>query len=130
MKNNYHFLGIIEHGDVTMGLYFPDLEGCVTGGETVNEIITNASDVLKLHLHGMEQDNEIIPEPRAITEISLKKNEIPIIVNADMRAFRENIDNEYVEQVVTIPSWVNNIVQEKGINLSEALQSAIMQQIK
>lgn len=44
---------------------FPDLDGCFTQGATYEEAYANAADALSLHLYGMEEDGEAIPEATA-----------------------------------------------------------------
>ncbi|MGZ8363482.1 MAG: type II toxin-antitoxin system HicB family antitoxin [Caulobacteraceae bacterium] len=59
----FTFPGVAE-GDNDSGysLFFPDLPGCVTAGETLSELAVNAREALALHLEGMAEDGEIIPE--------------------------------------------------------------------
>ena len=45
------------------GVVFPDLPGCVTVGETVQEAAVMAADAAQLHIDGMMDDGEAIPEP-------------------------------------------------------------------
>ena len=42
---------------------FPDLPGIVTEGDTIEEAYLMARDALELHLWGMGDDNDVIPEP-------------------------------------------------------------------
>lgn len=92
MKDNYKFIAILEYGTNTIGVYFPDLDGCITGGDNVDEAIQNASDVLKLHLYGMEEDKEEIPEPSSISDFNLDFNEETVIVDIYMKPFIEIMD--------------------------------------
>lgn len=50
-------------------VYFPDLPGCASYGDTLSEAQKNAQDALGLHLYGMEKDGDPIPAPSAIPEI-------------------------------------------------------------
>ena len=38
------------HKDSTFGVSFPDFPGCVTGGETIEEAIERAADILAAHV--------------------------------------------------------------------------------
>lgn len=80
MKDNYRFIAVLEYCDNSIGVYFPDLDGCISGGDTTDEAIDNASEVLKLHLYGMEKDNDIIPNPSSIDKIKLDPNEVAVVV--------------------------------------------------
>lgn len=50
-------------------VYFPDLPGCVSYGDTLNEARKNAQDALALHLYGLEEDGAPIPAPSAAPEV-------------------------------------------------------------
>lgn len=47
------------------GVYFPDLPGCVSAGETEAEARAGAAEALALHLEGMAEDGEALPRPTA-----------------------------------------------------------------
>lgn len=54
---------VIERGDHNLSAYVPDLPGCVTTGKTVEEIERNIREAIELHLDGMIEDGQSIPEP-------------------------------------------------------------------
>lgn len=82
----YIFPAIIETDDDGYSLYFPDLNGCVTAGDTIEEIIFNAEEALSLHLQGMIDDSENIPEPSDIFEIKLDPttNDMLVSIKVEM----------------------------------------------
>jgi len=45
------------------GVTFPDFPGCVTAGTTLEEAVKLAHEALSLHIRGMVQDREHLPEP-------------------------------------------------------------------
>jgi predicted RNase H-like HicB family nuclease len=52
MQQQY-FTAIIEAGGNSgYGVYFPDLPGCVSAGDTIEEAARNAEEALSLHLRG------------------------------------------------------------------------------
>lgn len=55
---------VIEHGENNLSAYVPDLPGCITTGKTVAEIERNIREAIELHLEGMIEDGEAIPEPQ------------------------------------------------------------------
>jgi len=62
-----YFTAIIEGDRETgYGVFFPDLPGCVSSGDTVDEAVRGAEEALSLHLAGMTEDKEIIPAPTPI----------------------------------------------------------------
>jgi len=48
------FLELAEDG--TVGVVFPDLDGCVSAGDTADEAVANAHEALSLHLEGMAEE--------------------------------------------------------------------------
>ena len=45
------------------GVQFPDLPGCFSAGETLDEAIANASEALAFHIEGLLDAGEKIPTP-------------------------------------------------------------------
>jgi predicted RNase H-like HicB family nuclease len=55
--------------DSDYGVSFPDLPGCVTAGATLDEARAMAVEALALHLDGLIDDGDPIPEPSTLEEI-------------------------------------------------------------
>src|SRR3954452_10996429 len=65
-----HYIGLIhKDADSDFGVSFPDLPGLVTSGTTLDEARDMAEEALALHLQGMVEDREAIPEPSSLEEI-------------------------------------------------------------
>jgi len=60
---------IIERGRRGYGVFFPDLPGCTSAGDTVTEAALNAEEALAGHMLVSEQYGEELPEPSAIDAI-------------------------------------------------------------
>ncbi len=58
---------IEEGGFVAM---FPDLPGCITVGDTIDEVITNIIDAKKAWIGAELEEGRIIPEPKDINDYS------------------------------------------------------------
>ncbi len=43
--------------------YVPDLPGCVSTGDTRDEVERNIQEAIEFHLEGMREDGDPIPEP-------------------------------------------------------------------
>jgi predicted RNase H-like HicB family nuclease len=63
------FPAIVERSATGFGIHFPDLPGCVSAGDTVAETVLNGEQALAMHLAGMREDGEAIPEPSSIDAI-------------------------------------------------------------
>ena len=51
------------------GVDFPDFPGCVTAGHTLEEARHMAAEALALHVEGMIQDREAIPEASTLDTV-------------------------------------------------------------
>ena len=112
-----------------IGIYFPDLDGCVSSGESEQEACHNAKEALSLHLYGMEQDNEEIPSPSSIRGLVLENDESLVLVEVYMPPFRARQKNKFVKKTLTIPHWLNVEAERAGVNFSQALQSTLKEQL-
>ena len=52
------------------GVSFPDFPGCVTAGKTLEEARRMAAEALALHIQGIAEDGETIPEPSTIDDVA------------------------------------------------------------
>ena len=57
---------IHKDAESDFGVSFPDLPGCVTAGATLDEARDMAAEALALHLEGLSEDGEAIPEPGTV----------------------------------------------------------------
>ena len=55
---------VIERGEHTYSAYVPDLPGCVTTGGSIEEIERNIREAIALHLDGLLDEGEEIPDAR------------------------------------------------------------------
>lgn len=51
------------------GVSFPDFPGCITAGSTLEEARQMAAEALSLHISGMQEDGEEIPEPSTLDDL-------------------------------------------------------------
>ena len=60
----------IEPGDAkhAFSVVVPDLPGCFSAGDTLDEAVDNTKEALELWLETVIDDGGSIPEPRSITE--------------------------------------------------------------
>jgi predicted RNase H-like HicB family nuclease len=51
------------------GVSFPDFPGCITAGSTLEEARRMAAEALTLHIEGMREDGEPLPEPSSLDDL-------------------------------------------------------------
>ena len=60
---------VIEKGETSYGAYVPDLPGCIASGETKEEVLRLIHKAIEMHIQGLKEDGETIPEPASSIEI-------------------------------------------------------------
>lgn len=105
---------------------FPDLEGCFTCGDSLEDGLEMAKDVLALVLYGYEKERKEIPLPSALTAFSLADGEFVNYVACDTMVYRKMHSNRAVKKTLSIPEWLNEAAMAMGLNFSQILQEALL----
>ena len=129
MKNYYRYPAYFFFDEDGISIEFPDLPGCLPCATTQAEAFRNAKEALGLHLYGMERDNDPIPEPTPVSQLSPEDGAVVALVEVFMPAVRERHNNKSVNRTVTLPAWLNAVAMERNINFSQVLQDALKAQI-
>jgi predicted RNA binding protein YcfA (HicA-like mRNA interferase family)/predicted RNase H-like HicB family nuclease len=66
-----HYIAIIEDAgpDHAVGVWFPDLPGCTSAGDNIDDALRNAPEALELYAESFEADGKPLPLPRTLTEL-------------------------------------------------------------
>ncbi len=59
------YLIVIEPTGTGFSAYAPDLPGCVSTGQTRQEVETNMKEAIAFHIDGLREEGLPIPEPRS-----------------------------------------------------------------
>ena len=129
MKDRYAYLAVLTFDDDGISIEFPDLPGCLPCADTEEEALRNAQEALGLHLYGMEQDGDPIPEPSSIHALDLASNQVATLVSVYMPLVRSQVKTVLVKKTLTIPAWINALAEEQHINFSQVLQEALKERI-
>jgi predicted RNase H-like HicB family nuclease len=90
------YYGTVCQGGGTFGIVFLDFPGCISAGDTMEEVITMGHEALQLHLDGMVEDGDDIPLPSLIT---IERTKVELDNAADP------VDDE--QWVAVVPILVN-----------------------
>jgi predicted RNase H-like HicB family nuclease len=129
LKNSYIYPAVFEKTATGYCVHFPDLPGCVSSAKSLEEAHRMAAEGLGLHLWGMETDNDDIPEPTPVDNIEMDGGEVVGIVSVWMPPVRAKLDNKAVKKTLTIPSYLNTLAEQKKINFSRVLQTALKKEL-
>lgn len=106
---------------------FPDLEGCHTFGNSVNETLQNAQEALSSHLLTMLEAGDDLPAPRDLATVAAPDDGFTSYVTCNVDPYK---DTRAVKKTLTIPAWLNDRAIARGINFSQALQEALLAAIQ
>ena len=132
MKKEYSFIAVFDFAEDGISISFPNLPGCFScadAGDT-EAAMANAREALGLHLFGMEQDGETIPEPTPVNRLSLGKNQAFSLITVFMPAVRASVRTSFVKKTVSLPAWLAAAADERHINCSKVFQDALMAYIQ
>jgi len=125
-KDVYVYPAVFEKTATGYSVFFPDLPGCFTVGETLEEAHTMAREALGLHLWGFERDGEEIPVPSVVDAIQSEyPGDLIGLIEVSLTSFRAKLDTRSVKKTLTIPYYLNQLAEKKKINFSQELQTAL-----
>lgn len=104
---------------------FPDLPGCITEGDTLEEAYKMAKEAATLHLWNMEDDGDPIPGPTPPDKIQVPEGGFVSLVEVWMPPIRDKMANKAVNKMVTLPKWLNDLAVREKVNVSHVLQDAL-----
>ena len=108
---------------------FPDLLGCVTEGDTLDEAIRMAADALGIYLYSLKEDGEKAPKPSDPADIKVAEHDFISLVTYDEVEYLKRTDNHSVKKTLTIPAWMDTLARENNLNFSNVLQNAIRREL-
>ena len=115
--------------DGSYSINFPDLEGCYTCGDSLEDGIEMAQDALALVLYGYEKESREIPVPTLPSTLPLSENEFTNYIVCDTMKYRKMYNNKAIKKTLTIPEWLNEAATAMGLNFSQVLQEALLQKV-
>ena len=125
----YIYPAIFSEEGYMYNVSFPDLSGCNTFGNNLQEAFDMAEAALSLYLYECEENKIPIQKATRINDIQHKKNEIVSLVSCDTIVYRERFDCTLVKKTVTIESWLNKMAENANLNFSQLLRKAIKNEL-
>lgn len=103
----------------------PDVNGCITTGSDINDTLDNIRDALAACLCTLEDYDRPIPAASAPESIQCEQGSILALVDVDTLKYREETDTRAVRKNVSMPAWLLNLADKRGINCSQVLQEEL-----
>ena len=129
MKDRYSYVAVFTYEEDGIVIEFPDLPGCYpcADKDDTEGALKNAHEALGLHIWGMEQEGEPLPEPSNITQLAICDKQVPVIISVFMPPIRERINSKFVKKTLSLPAWLAAKADEDGVNCSRIFQNALME---
>lgn len=105
METRFYYAALYQDkNEDGFGLAFPDFPGCVTSGESLEELAKNAEEALSLHVEGMQDDGENIPIPSPLDVI------------------KKNRDYKLASAFIVVPL----VIKSRQVNVTLSIDEAIL----
>lgn len=109
----------------------PDLLGCVTQGNNLEEAMEMAQDAALGWILTSIEDEEEIPTPSNIQNIKIEREKgFVTLLLLDIDKYTEKYGTKKsIKKTLTIPEWLNKRAEKIGVNFSQTLQEALLNKI-
>lgn len=114
-----------EDGSGGYAVEFPDLPGCVTGGDDMADAVFMAEDAASGWVLTELEDGKKAPHATVINKVVTEDNQFVSLIALDMDAYAAKYGSNAVKKTLTIPAWLNTFVEQNGISCSKVLQDAL-----
>lgn len=105
----------------------PDLPGCVTTGDNIEDAIQMITDAASGWLVVAEDEGNEIPAATPQHHLDIPEDAICSIICIDTIAYRAATDTRAVRKNVSLPAWMAAMAEKRGVNCSQVLQDGLVQ---
>ncbi len=122
----YTYTAVIKESDGIFYAKVPDIDGCISTGNSLSEAIDMITDALNLCLVVLEDEN--VQPPAATPQFGIVHDpeDILTVLQADTIQYRSRTDTKSVRKNVSLPAWMSNLADKRGVNCSKVLQDALL----
>lgn len=129
MSTKIYYPAIFQKEETGYSVWVPDISGCVTQGENIQEASENIVDAIGCMLEILSEHEMDIPAPSAPEKIKVGENQFVSIVPFDPIEFDKKYNSKAVKKTLTIPNWLNVMAEKYNVNFSAVLQEGLMQKL-
>lgn len=123
MSKEVYLARVVKANDGWYAIDFPDLPGTHAQCKNLVEVQKEAEDSLCSFLLAAETVGEEVCAPSSM--IDLKAGEMAVVITADMDSYKNRIDMKPVRKTVSLPHWMVEGAEKKGLSLSKVLQESL-----
>lgn len=121
--NAIFYPAIFHPEEVGYSVIIPDIEGCFTQGETMDEAVTMAQDAIGLML----ENQKVCPKPSLPSALTVDPGDFVAMVPFDMAEYKKKF--KPVKKTLSIPGWLNDAAEAAHINFSGVLQEGLKSEL-
>lgn len=112
---------IFHKEDNAYWVEFPDLEGCNSCGDTLEETMENAQEALGLYLVSLLESGQELPTASDIKDVV--SDDTTSYVSVDIDRYRRS--TKAVKKTLSLPEWLAVEAEKQNISLSKVLQEGL-----
>jgi predicted RNase H-like HicB family nuclease len=112
------------------GVTVPDLPGCFSAGETLEEALGNAEEAVLTHVEGLLLDDDIVPSPTDVETLRRKLKQKSVvwgIVSVDLSRLSERAKRINITIPDRLLSKIDSFAESEGESRSGLLASAAIE---
>lgn len=103
----------------------PDLPGCVTSGRSLQDAIDQVTDAASGWLVVAEDEGLPISASTPQSALEHEPGDVFSLIQIDTLAYRALTDTRAVRKNVSLPAWMADLADRRGINCSQVLQDSL-----
>jgi predicted RNase H-like HicB family nuclease len=105
--------------DGSYTITFPDLPGCISEGKSLSNALYMAENALQQWIENLTGTEQPIPLSSNIQTITAPISGLVTLVRTEIK------DNHAVRRTISLPSWMDQEVSNRGWSLSRILQDEL-----
>lgn len=130
MNSIFYYPAVFQKEEVGYSVWVPDIQGCVSQGDTFGEAMEYIKDAIGICLDLIVQNGNVPPKATEPNGIELEPDQFVAVVSFDFDEYQKKHGEKSVKKTLTIPAWLNTLSERKNINFSQVLQNALIHELQ
>ena len=127
MKKIYFYPAIFQVEEDGYSVFVPDIPGCMTQGDTMEEALAMVQEAIGLMLEDVAPAD--YPAASLPQDLVLEKDQFALMVPFDKLAYDKRYNAKAVKKTLSVPKWLDTLATEHNVNFSNILQNALMREL-
>ncbi len=130
MNSIFYYPAVFQKEEVGYSVWVPDIQGCVSQGDTFDEAMEYIKDAIGICLDLIVQNGNVPPKATEPNGIELEPDQFVAVVSFDFDEYQKKHGEKSVKKTLTVPAWLNTLSERKNINFSQVLQKALIHELQ